>query len=428
MKSQARGYPELREYCDTIPIIDCHDHSAELGPKYTDPIQVVTGHYMNDDLASAVPEADVRQLLNAESPWEERWPILEAAWQRTCHTGYAQVTRRVLKKFYDEDDVTLPALRRMQDRLIDLTDEAVFDQILDEANIVVRLEDVWPHVPQVLDGSHVMTPRGLMTIPLPAYHRIASFTEVQELTAPLGRAVTSLDEYLDACREIFEGFKAYGAVAFKDQSAYTRALDYGNPSRAEAEAVFNWFMADTRRTASYPDQVRPLDDYVFHAFMRMARDMELPVQLHTGHYAGLRGDITKANAVQLASLFHLHSDVLFDVFHANWPYGGEALFLVKNFPNVSLGFCWTHIIDPLYSQDLLRQALSSVPHGKIHGYGSDFLGYADRAWAHVQIAKDNIAIALADSVEADYIDLDEAKSIARAWLFDNPNRFYRLGL
>ena len=436
MKSQARCYSEVREYCDTLPIVDCHDHSVMLGPKYTDPIQVVIGEYLFTDMESALPEADVRQLLNADIPWEERWPILETAWARTCHTGFAQVTRRVLKKFYGEDEVTLAVLHRMQDRLLDLEDEAVFDRILDEANIAVRLEDVWPDVRQVLDGSLTLTPRARLVIPLPGYHRVRSYMEVQEMVAPLGHSVSSLDEYLAVCQEIFAGFKAYGAVAFKDQSAYFRGLDYGNPSRAEAEAVFNWFMADATRSASYPDGLKPLDDYLFHEFLRMARDLDLPVQLHTGHLAGLYGDISKANAVQLADLFLLHRDVRFDLFHANWPYGGEALFLVKSHPNVSLDFCWAHVIDPLYCQGLLRQALSSIPHSKVHGFGADFGGfgyppgggYADRSWAHAQIAKENIAIALADMVEAEYIDVDAAKSIARAWLFDNPNRFYRLGL
>ena len=30
-------FPELLEYCDTLPVVDCHDHSVTLGPKYTDP-------------------------------------------------------------------------------------------------------------------------------------------------------------------------------------------------------------------------------------------------------------------------------------------------------------------------------------------------------------------------------------------------------
>jgi hypothetical protein len=90
-------------------------------------------------------------LLNQEVPWVERWPILERAWQRTCHTGFAQITRRVLKKFYDEDEVTLDALHRMAEKLPNLEDETTFEAILAEAKITVRLADVWPDVKQVLD-------------------------------------------------------------------------------------------------------------------------------------------------------------------------------------------------------------------------------------------------------------------------------------
>ena len=162
--------------------------------------------------------------------------------------------------------------------------------------------------------------------------------------------------------------------------------------------------------------------------MRMARDMDLPVQIHTGHMAGLRNDIVKANAIGLTSLIELHPNTRFDLFHANWPYSGELLFMAKNYPNVAIDFCWTNIIDPIYCQNMFKQALSSVPHGKIHGYGSDYGGSVDRAWAHASIARDNIAIALSDLVDIDYINLDDAKQIARMWLFDNPNEFFRLGL
>jgi len=124
----------------------------------------------------------------------------------------------------------------------------------------------------------------------------------------------------------------------------------------------------------------------------------------------------------------MHRDVRFDLFHANWPYSGELLYLAKNYPNVTIDFCWANIVDPVYCQNLFKQALSAVPHGKIHGYGSDFCGFADRAWAHASIARDNIAIALSDMVEIEYINLDEAKQIAYQWLFSNANEFFRLGL
>ena len=128
--------------------------------------------------------------------------------------------------------------------------------------------------------------------------------------------------------------------------------------------------------------------------MRIARDMDLPVQIHTGHMGGARNDIVKANAAGLTSMLGMHREVRFDLFHANWPYDGEALYLAKNYPNVTIDFCWTNIVDPIYSQRMFMQALSSVPHGKIHGYGPDFGGFAEHFWAHASIARDNIAIAL----------------------------------
>ena len=66
--------------------------------------------------------------------------------------------------------------------------------------------------------------------------------------------------------------------------------------------------------------------------------------------------------------------------------------------------------------------------GKIHGYGSDFDGLADQAWAHAEMARDNIAIALEDMVATEYLDLDEAREVAHAWLFGNAREYFRLDL
>lgn len=87
------------------------------------------------------------------------------------------------------------------------------------------------------------------------------------------------------------------------------------------------------------------------------------------------------------------------------------------------------MVDPLYSQNLMRQIISSVPHGKIHGYGSDLAGDSiTSAWAHADLARENIAIALADLVESGYLCYEEAQEIASDWLFNNPNAFFKLGL
>ncbi len=428
MKGLAKCYDNLRDYIETIPLVDCHDHSQECGPKYTDPLQAVIDPYFRSDLVSASSDEAVDFMENTRHPLAERWPVFERAWKRTRFTGYAEVPRRVLSHFYGENEMTLEALQRIQPRLLDLSDEAVYDGLLEQAKIKVRIGDVWPDLKQVLDGSLKLSPRLRLAISLPGFHSFTTAEEVTHLGSLVGRTVTTLDEYLEVCRAIFEAYKKMGAVAFKDQSAYSRPLSFGNPTRAQAEEVFNWIMADPRRRAEYPQGIKPLDDYLFHAFLRMARDMDLPIQIHTGHMAGIRNEIVKTNAVLLTPLIELHRDVRFDLFHANWPYSGELLFLAKNYPNVAIDFCWANIVDPLYCQGMFQQALSSVPHGKIHGYGSDFVGYADHAWAHAQIARENIAIALADLVEKEFFGLEDAKEVAYHWLFGNPNAFFRLGL
>ncbi len=435
MKGNAKSYDKLREYLEKVPLIDCHDHTENCGPKFADSINVIEAGYFASDLQSASSDSDLAIIRDSSLSIEQRWPVLEKAWKRTCHTGYAQVTKRVLKKFYNEDELTLDVLKKMQSKLLNLEDEKLFDDILNHANIVVRLVNIYydketiaANIKGVLDGSCRLSPRARLVIPLPNFHGALNYELVQNFASTVNKTVTSLDEYINVCREIFEGCKQFGAVAFKDQSAYTRSLEYGNPTRSEAEKVFNWFMSDPRRSASYPDGIKPLDDYLFNEFMRMARDMDLPVQIHTGHMAGIRNDIVKTNVVGLRSVIELHPDVRFDIFHANWPYSGELLFMAKNYPNVTIDFCWANIIDPIYCQNMFKQALSSVPHGKIHGYGSDFAGNADRTWAHASIARDNIAIALSDMVEIEYLSLDEAKQVGYDWLFGNPNKFFRLNL
>jgi uncharacterized protein len=427
MKSQSPHYDNLLEYCESIPLIDCHDHTGECGPSLTDPIQALMDYYFRSDLLCASSDQELTFIEDYHKPVEERWPVFEKAWKRTCHTGYAQVVRRVMKHFYGEDKMTLEALLAMKGKLLDLSNPVIFDHILKEAKIMVRIVDSWPDVRKVLDGSLKPAPRSRLAIPLPEYHSIRNYAAVQAAVAPLGVQVTTLGEYLDACREIFTGFKKFGAVTFKDQSAYERPIDYGNPTFAQAEEVFNSFMEDPRRSAAYPDGVKPLDDFLFHAFMRMSRDLDLPVQIHTGHMAGIRNDVVKANAAGLVKVIELHQEVRFDLFHANWPYSGEILFLAKNYPNVTIDFCWANIVDPIYCQQMFCQALSSVPHAKIHAYGSDFSGYADHAWAHAQIARENVAIALATMIDMEYLSLDEAKEVAHAWLFGNANQFFRLG-
>ena len=69
--------------------------------------------------------------------------------------------------------------------------------------------------------------------------------------------------------------------------------------------------------------------------------------------AGSYNRVDKANVRLFVPVLELHRDVKFDLFHGNWPYMGDLLFVAKNYPNVALNLTWLYIIDPIYAQQLL---------------------------------------------------------------------------
>ncbi len=419
----------LRERIADIPVIDCHEHSSTpMNEPYRDAIAALTSGYVHSDLHSlADDEALVNSLGDHDRPLEERWPAFERLWKGIQHTGYARVTRWVLQNIYEENELSLDALKRVQEKLLDLSNPETYWGMIDDMGVKCRLLNVWIDWEKFLSGELKINERERVFISLPEYHGVRSYGHVHEHAGKLaGTRIVTLDEYLDACRTVFAKMKERGAIGFKDQSAYGRVLDYGNATRSEAEALFNYMMEDPRRSLGWPE-AKPLDDFLFHQFMVIARDLDLPVQLHTGHMAGIRNDVAKTNAANLRNVLELHRDVTFDLFHGNWPYMGDWLYLGKNYPNVCLDCCWLHIIDPVYSRDVLYQGLTAVPHGKINGFGGDYGASVEYVAGHLEIARDNIAFALGRHVDEGWLDTDEAAQVAADWLFNNPNRIFRLG-
>ena len=429
-------YQHLREHIETLPVIDCHEHTEgpATAPDNREPIAALMTGYIVSDLASTdypgqpgIPADAWETLNNQDVPTEEKWPWFSRLWQATEHTAYARVTKRILREVYGEPVLTLEALQRIRGRLLNLRDPEVYAGVLDRANIRCRLVNIWISLKAYVAGSRLIYPRDRMLVPLPGFHAVRSWQNVWDISQIIGAHVTSLDGYLDTCRTIFTRMKERGTVGFKDQSAYTRTLAFENASRGEAEPLFNRIMADPRKALGWPE-AKPLSDFLFHRFMEMARDLAMPVQLHTGHMAGVRNDIAKTNAVLLTPVLELHRDVRFDLFHGNWPYMGEYLYLAKNYPNVRLNLCWLHIIDPVYAQQLLSEGLTAVPHSKFHAFGGDYGDSVLHAAAHLAIARDVVAAALSERVESGWLEEDEAMRIAADWFFNNPNTYFNLNL
>jgi uncharacterized protein len=428
-------YTRLLDEIGKYPVIDCHEHmfGPEGRAKYKEPIAALLRSYVQHDLESAafgIPGNEIQKIFDPEISTDEKWPTFKKLWPAIEHTAYARATKLVLKNVYGENELTRAALDRVAGKLATINEE-FYLRTIDEAGIHAMIVDVIGWLPQGLgsfiDGRKTFPSKWKLMISLPGFHPTGMNRQTLQWVGNLvDRQITCLKEYLEAVFVVFERLIEKGVVGIKDQSAYDRIVSYDLVPTSEAEKQFNHLLSDPRNSLGWPE-CKPLNDYLFHEYMRFARELNLPVQLHTGHMAGIYNRVDKTNASYLASVFELHREVRFDLFHGNWPYMGDLLFLGKNYPNVALDLCWLHIIDPAYAIELLERAVATMPHTKIHGFGGDYGDEPEFAVAHLQIARQNIAAALANLIEGKWLEEKQALDIAKGWLFNNPNRFFRLG-
>ncbi len=441
--SRSPACAKLRAEFDAVPIIETHEHYCGIcAPEpELDVLRLLawSGYYASD-LQSASADFSPRisvgmwngsplieYLADTAVPFGARYAAWRKYHDRICHTGYARALFEGLRVCWDLASVEPQALLAMQARMRSERNQAYADQMLAQHGI--RAMVVNTSLTEVLSGR-LPYREGFarFVLDLPQYHDVSSEASLRKphLEEALGRKIITLDDYLEGFSLFLDRAVAFGIVGLKDQSAYQRCINYDNPTRAAAEGVFNHLIAHPRETLGTA-ACRPLDDYLFNQFLRLAARRRLPVQIHTGHMAGIRNEIAKTNPVHLTPMLELHSDVTFDLFHGGWPYLGEYLFLGKNYPNVNLDLCWANAIDPAYCVEFFKRAVMTVPHTKVMGFGGDTHLFEMQIGSAIQ-ARDNIAIALGELVDSAWLSHAAALDVARAWLFENPNRLFGLNV
>lgn len=429
-------YRGLLEAIQSVPVIDCHEHFS--GPmdreEYKEPLSALLHFYVQNDLESAsfgISGEELRKLADPNTPTDDKWLQVRRLWKATEHTAYARVTKLVLKDVYGQEELTREALDAVAAQLPQMG-ESRYMRTLEQAGIRAVITDILSWLPggmeSFLSGKHLFPPSFHPMIPLPCFHPTHFSAEtIRQVGAWANWDITNLNEYLEACYIVFQKLIEKGAIGMKDQSAYEREIAYSMPTHHDAEQLFNQVISDPRNSLGW-GQSKPLNDYLFHEFMRFARQLDIPVQIHTGHMAGTYNRIEKTNAALFTPVLEQHRQTRFDLFHGNWPYMGEYLFLGKNYPNVALDLCWLHIIDPMYAIELLERAVLTMPSSKIHAFGGDYDDLPEFSAAHLRIARQNVAAALANLVSGGWLREEEALRLAEDWFYNNPNRFFRLNL
>lgn len=445
-KNQSKDFEQILNRVSSLPVIDTHEHM--VGPQFhvpiNEPITALTLDYLQNDIFSIGVEDVVLQMLqDPEIPTEKKWPVFEPIWKKVEYTANAWITKLIMQDFFQEEEMSLGALKRISDRLPTFQNEFDYWTMLDEAGIQVIISDPLGREQcdfgDYIRGDFTFPDRFRIMISLPLFHVVAHHPQssrdwegMQRIGSWANKHITSLNEFLESVFIVLSKAKELGAIGIKDQSAYNRSLEYHIVPRHEAEKIFNRLLTDPRTVLGWPE-AKPLDDFLFHQYLRFARELDLPVQIHTGHIARNYHRVDTANAVLLREVLELHQEVKFDLFHGNWPYIDDMLFILKNYPNVAMNCCWLYTIDPIYAEQILKRSIFTAPTSKVHGFGGDYGSrmYGDTpaySVSHLKIARYVISKVLYDFVQKEFFNEDAAVRLAADWLYNNPNEFYKLGL
>jgi len=204
-------------------------------------------------------------------------------------------------------------------------------------------------------------------------------------------------------------------VALKAALAYDRNLDFDVPSFTDAAAAYG----------QPPGKVSPaaekaFGDYVFNHICRIASEMDLPVQIHTG-----LGRISGSNPMNLIPLIEAHPQTRFILLHAGYPWIHEVGGLAHNYGNVYPDLTWLPLISTsaavvaLHEYIEVARSTTTICWGGDAWTGEESVGAA-LALRHV------LARVLSEKIDDDYLDEDTALRIARGIMYDNPREIYGL--
>ena len=412
----------IRKAVDAIPLVDAHEHLDEESVRLGQPVNLTRFfmYYGFDDVASAGLPPEASRFFADGVSGEEQWGMIRDAWPHARHSGYGRAVRLSIRELYGiddlRDDTIVPLLRAIEKR----NRPGVLNWILKEK---CNLECCLVNVDSPGDLARRTESPGLFLFDI----AVSRFMNDEIDLAPLERASGfSVSSLADWHRMIEWYFARWGrqAAAVKNVCAYWRALKFDDVPRADAERLFEKWLVLKQETT--PAERKAVQDWFFHAVIKLAVEYDLPVKIHTGYHAGTNySEFDLFRPRNLTNLFRQYPKARFDLFHIGYPEWPDVVALAKHYSNVFANMCWTWVIDPRASLEFLRHALVALPANKVIGFGGDY-GFADTVYGHARIARDGVASVLTEALREGRITSAEAETVARRWLRDNGMELYRI--
>ncbi len=406
--------------------VDTHEHlcneSERLGAGEKSGDQAsdwsrLFSHYFSTDMAvSGMSHRDMQRFYSPDLGPADKWKLLEPFWPYLKHTGYGQNVAISIEKLYGITELNRESVRVLHDAYRDLISPGFYKTVLREKSLIESCQVDRSPLLRTEDPALLMTDmriNGLIEDP-----GNKEFSEEPGIGAR---------DLADWHRVIDYWFDRYGRkiVAVKVSTAYSRDIDF---EPTPAEQVESFCKRHLNGETLPPDELKQLQDHLFWYAVDKATGYRLPVKLHTGYYAGWNNlplDRVSGNPAAASMLCKHSPETRFDFFHICYPYYEDLLSVAKNYPNAWLDMCWAWIINPIAARDFLKKFLVTVPAGKVLGFGGDYFA-VELVPGHAAIARQGIALSLAELTETGYIELHEALDLVDHIMHGNARKLFRL--
>lgn len=415
---------DLFSRIEEIRAIDSHEHLPPESQRVEQKLDVLYlfSHYTADDQrAAGMPQETLEFVVDTAKPLDERWAAFKPYWPYIRHMSYARPALLAITELLGFEDLNDETYRPISDALDKANKPGRYKEVIrDRSNVGKCLVNA--------ESTDAVPDRELFA-PVPSvspFVVVRTLEQVRALEKLCDASIHTLDDLVAAARAQVAKWKEDGAVGLKCGLAYERTLFFDKVTREDAERVFGRIFEHKGEGPSFLDS-KPLQDFMLHQMVRVSIDCDLVFVFHTGIQAGGKNILTNTNPTLLTNLFMEYPEAKFDLFHGGYPYLGEFGVLGKYFPNVWLDMAWLHIISPEGARRALSEWLELVPANKILGFGGDYC-VVEKVYGHMKMARENLALVLADKVERDEMSRSHALFIAERILRDNPAELYGVEL
>jgi hypothetical protein len=432
-KQDASTYSRLRDYADTIKVVNAHEHQRwfpEHDGQALNFYTLLAHSYLQADLVSAgAPELKTEAVNQGdlEGLWKAQGPYLDFS-RNTSYYSHFLAGFRLLYGFSDPSFTKANIQTLSAQIAANYTHrEGWYEKAFRQAGFEIMFVDqYWNAFNTELDGryfalvfninpliSSISDREGLTAKDAPVQ------TNIYKLAEEEGRPIKTLADYLAAAGRLFQKFQEHNVVCLKNSQAYGRTLDYAPVSGDDAKALF------ARPSGSLSGaEKKALEDFMFHWIIEKSIACGLSIQLHTGYLAGNGNVLENSRPALLNNLFLKYPQAKFVLFHGGYPWTGEYAALGKMFPNVYLDLVWLPQISREAAVRGLDEMLDTVPYNKFF-WGGD-CHFIEESTGSLIFGKDVVAQVLAMRVERGFMTEDLAREVTRQIFRVNAIRFFKL--